>query len=75
MSKELEVLEKLSLAIMSELSVALEQALVIVADYLQLQGGWIWLAEPEEDIFFLAANLGLPCCLKKPLKMTGCQCR
>ena len=75
MSLELEVLERLSLVLMSEFSVALEQALEIVADYLGLEGGWIWLYDAEGEIFFLAANKGLPDCLKEPLKMTGCQCR
>jgi len=75
MSLELDVLERLSLVLMSEFSVALEQALEIVAGYLNLKGGWIWLYDPEAEIFFLAAQKGLPDCLKEPLKMTGCKCR
>jgi two-component system NarL family sensor kinase len=53
---------------------ALERALEIVARFLDLASGWIWLFDAETQRFYLAASWQLPPYLQEPVQMTGSSC-
>jgi two-component system NarL family sensor kinase len=53
---------------------ALEAALREIVDALDLAAGWIWLLDPETELFYLAAAHELPPYLREPVQMTGDPC-
>jgi two-component system, NarL family, sensor kinase len=53
---------------------ALEGALREIVRALDLAAGWIWLIDPETELFYLAAAHELPPYLREPVQMTGDPC-
>jgi two-component system, NarL family, sensor kinase len=53
---------------------ALDRALELVADLLDLRSGWVWLLDRETGHFYNAAALNLPPYLQDPIRMTGAAC-
>ena len=53
---------------------ALEAALREIVHALDLAAGWIWLLDPDTDLFYLAAAHELPPYLREPVQMTGDPC-
>jgi two-component system NarL family sensor kinase len=53
---------------------ALEAALREIVHALDLAAGWIWLLDPETELFYLAAAHELPPYLREPVQMTGDPC-
>ena len=53
---------------------ALEAALREIVRALELAAGWIWLLDPETELFYLAAAHDLPPYLREPVQMTGDPC-
>jgi two-component system NarL family sensor kinase len=58
----------------SDLGLALERTLEIIAHFLDLASGWIWLYDDETERFYLAASWQLPPYLREPVQMTGSNC-
>jgi two-component system NarL family sensor kinase len=53
---------------------ALERTLNLVADWLGLDTGWVWLRDADSGQFYLAAARNLPPYLQEPVRMTGSAC-
>ncbi len=53
---------------------ALERTLRMVADWLEMEAGWIWLLDPETGRPYSAAVYNLPPYLQEPVRMTGKSC-
>ncbi|MGH7728981.1 MAG: histidine kinase, partial [Vulcanimicrobiaceae bacterium] len=60
----------------TDLREALERTLALVAGFLGLRTGWIWLVDPDTQQFYIAAAYRLPPYLRAPVRMAGtwCQC-
>lgn len=58
----------------ADVGAALERTLEIVARFLDLSAGWIWLFDEESKRFYLAASWQLPPFLQEPVQMTGSNC-
>ncbi|MDR5694932.1 MAG: GAF domain-containing sensor histidine kinase [Armatimonadota bacterium] len=53
---------------------ALERTLKLIAEFLGLHTGWVWLLDQETNQFYCAAVHNLPPYLQEPVKMTGRSC-
>jgi two-component system, NarL family, sensor kinase len=53
---------------------ALERTLELVADFLEVPTGWVWLLDPETQQFYLAASRNLPPFLQEPVRLSGSNC-
>lgn len=75
-ARELQILNSIAAALNSAPDVrqALTRALALVADWLGLQTGWVWLTDPETGEFYNAAAQRLPPYLQEPVRMTGHSC-
>jgi two-component system, NarL family, sensor kinase len=58
----------------TELAAALDGALSVVCERLDLETGWIWLYDDAAQSFYLAAARNLPPYLQEPVQMTGDAC-
>lgn len=75
-TRELRILNAVADALNSARDVreALQRTLVLVADLLGLETGWVWLLDPETHHFYNAAAEHLPPYLQEPVRMTGHSC-
>ncbi len=75
-TRDLRILNAVAHALNSALNVreALERTLALVADFLGLETGWVWLLDPETHHFYNAAAQHLPPYLQEPVRMTGHSC-
>lgn len=75
-ARELAVLNQIAEALNSAADVrqALERTLALVADLLGLRTSWVWLLNPEDAQFYLAAAQNLPPFLQEPVRMSGRWC-
>src|ERR1700681_3546215 len=58
----------------TDVEAALDAALGEIVRSLELAAGWIWLTDPENERFYLAAAHDLPPYLREPVQMTGDPC-
>jgi two-component system NarL family sensor kinase len=74
-NRELTILYQVSEALnrSTDVHTALEQTLILVAEWLGLHSGWVWLLDAEERPY-LAASLKLPPFLQRPAQMEGWLC-
>ncbi len=74
-NRELTILYQVSEALnrSTDVHTALEQTLILVAEWLGLHSGWVWLLDAEERPY-LAASLQLPPFLQRPAQMEGWLC-
>jgi len=63
-----------ALCCVADIRQALERTLKLVAEFLGLHSGWVWLLDPETNQFYSAAVHNLPPYLQEPVKMTGRPC-
>src|SRR5262245_56301607 len=54
----------------SDVREALDRTLELVAGFLGLRTGWVWLLDPETDQFYLAASRNLPPFLQEPGRLS-----
>jgi two-component system, NarL family, sensor kinase len=75
-ARELRILNQVAEALhsASDAQQALDQALALVAELLDLRTGWVWLLDPDTDQFYNAAALNLPPYLQEPVRMAGASC-
>lgn len=75
-TRELEILNAVSEALnsASDVRLALEQTLSLVAGMLGLRTGWVWVVDPDTGHFYNAAVHNLPPYLLEPVRMTGRPC-
>ncbi len=77
-ARELRILEAVSEALSDarDVRAALQRALELVADLLDLRTGWVWLRDRETGQYYNAAARHLPPYLREPVRMagTGCWC-
>ncbi|MGN6757254.1 MAG: histidine kinase [Thermomicrobiales bacterium] len=57
-----------------DLREGLERTLALVAGYLGLRTGWVWVRDPETGQYYSAAARHLPPYLREPVRMTGEHC-
>lgn len=74
-NRELTILYQVSEALnrSTDVHTALERTLILVAEWLGLHSGWVWLLDAEERPY-LAASLQLPPFLQRPAQMEGWLC-
>jgi two-component system, NarL family, sensor kinase len=74
-NRELTILYQVSEALnrSTDVHTALEQTLILIAEWLGLHSGWVWLLDAEERPY-LAASLKLPPFLQRPAQMEGWLC-
>jgi two-component system NarL family sensor kinase len=74
--KELAIVAAVAEALNSSIDVrqALERTLELVAEWLGLRTGWVWLLDPATEQFYLAAAQNLPPYLQEPIRMSGSWC-
>lgn len=58
----------------SDVGAALQQALELVAELLDLRTGWVWLLDRETGQYYNAVARHLPPYLREPVRMTGDYC-
>jgi len=63
-----------ALCCVADIRQALERTVKLVAEFLGLHSGWVWLLDPETNQFYSAAVHNLPPYLQEPVKMTGRPC-
>jgi two-component system NarL family sensor kinase len=75
-TRELSILNAVAEALNDSVDVrqALQRTLVLVADLLDLETGWVWLTDPDTQHFYSAAAHNLPPYLLEPVRMTGHPC-
>ncbi len=75
-ARELTVLNSIAEALnrAADVRQALEWTLALLVDLLGLQTGWVWLLNPEDQQFYLAAAQNLPPFLQEPIRMSGRRC-
>ena len=72
-TRELRVLNAVTEALSgtSDVEAALQQALELVAELLELRTGWVWLLDRETGQYYNAVARHLPPYLREPVRMTG----
>lgn len=76
MERSVQILTRLSevLSATPRLEEALNEALQLLAELVELESGWVWLKAVDGEGHYLAASLSLPDALLSPEQMTGGSC-
>src|SRR5437868_5440058 len=75
-TRELRILNAIAEALNSTVDVqeALARTLALVAEFLGLRAGWVWLLDGETGQFYCATVQNLPPFLQEPVRMSGNPC-